>query len=155
VLEFKQPTEDMLQFIADNMRDADIDEVRAASNKDPITAVTEGVRVSDFSSVAVINGDIVAVMGVVKNSTLTDNGIAWLLGTVFVDKHRREFLENSHKVLNAMLDVCPELSNHVHAKNKISVRWLKWLGFNVKEPKPFGVNGELFHEFKIRKGCNV
>ena len=145
----------MLQFIADNMRDADIDEVRAASNKDPLTAVTEGVKVSDFTSVAVINGDIVAVMGVVKGSALTDNGVAWLLGTTFVDKHRREFLESSHKVLNAMLDICPELSNYVHAENKTSIRWLKWLGFQINDPEPFGVNDELFHEFKIRKGCNV
>jgi hypothetical protein len=145
----------MLQFIAENMRNDDIEEVRAASNKTPIKAITDGVRISDFSSVAVINGDVVAVMGVVKGSTLSDSGVAWLLGTTYISKHRREFLDNSHKVLNAMLDICPELSNYVHAKNKTSIRWLSWLGFQINDPEPFGVNNELFHEFTIRKGCNV
>ena len=139
----------MIQFIADNMRQADVDEVTAASNSTPLQAITGGVEISAFSSVAVINGDIVAIMGVVKNSALSDNGVPWLLGTEDIVKHYREFLGASPSVLNAMTNVCPNLMNHVHAKNKISVRWLKWLGFKIEEAEPFGVNGEPFHKFTI------
>jgi hypothetical protein len=149
VVEFKKPTAEMIQFIADNMRQADVDEVNAASNATPLQAVTDGVKVSCMSSVAFINGDIVAVLGVVKNSTLTDNGIPWLLGTNNIVKHYREFLGASPGVLDAMIDVCPNLMNHVYVENKISIRWLKWLGFTLSEPEPFGVNGALFHKFTI------
>ena len=149
MVEFKKPTQEMIQFIADNMRQADVDEVTAASGATPLQAITSGVEISAFSSVAVINGDIVAIMGVVKNSALSDNGVPWLLGTEDIVKHYREFLGASPSVLNAMMNICPNLMNHVHAKNKISVRWLKWLGFKIEEAGPFGINGELFHKFTI------
>lgn len=149
MVEFKKPTPELIQYIADNMRQADIDEVTAASNVTPLQAIEGGVEVSSFSSVAVIDGDVVAIMGVVKNSTLTDNGIPWLLGTDNIVKHRREFLDASPSVLEAMTDVCPNLVNHVYVKNTVSIRWLKWLGFKIEEAKPFGVNGELFHKFTI------
>ena len=149
MVEFKKPTNEMIRLIADNMRQADVDEIKAASNATPIDAITMGVNVSEFVAVAVINGDIVAIMGVVKNSTLTDNGVPWLLGTNNIKKHYREFLGTSHEVLNAMLNVCPNLVNHVHADNKVSVRWLKWLGFKLEQAAPFGMNDELFHKFTM------
>lgn len=149
MVEFKKPTQEMIQFIADNMRQDDVDEVLAASNLTPFDAITKGIELSDMTSVAVINGDIVAVMGVVKTSVLGCNGVPWLLGTTHVSKHYREFLGSSRSVLNAMINVCPNLVNHVYVKNTVSIRWLKWLGFKIEEAKPFGVNGELFHKFTI------
>jgi len=151
VVEFKKVTPELIQFIADNMRQADVDEVMAASNATPLQAIESGVEISDSTSVAVINGDIVAIMGVVKNSALTDNGVPWLLGTDYITKHYREFLGSSRAVLDAMISVCPNLVNHVYVKNTVSIRWLKWLGFNIEEAEPFGVNGELFHKFTIGK----
>tara|TARA_R110000744_G_scaffold380326_3_gene500756 strand:+ start:21337 stop:21795 length:459 start_codon:yes stop_codon:yes gene_type:complete len=149
VVEFKKPTPEMIQFIADNMRQADVDEVMAAANSTPLQAITGGIEISYSSSVAVINGDIVAIMGVVKNTALSSTGVPWLLGTEAIVKHYREFLGASPSVLNAMINVCPNLVNHVYVENKVSIRWLKWLGFKIEEAKPFGVNGKLFHKFTI------
>ena len=149
MVEFKEVTPAMIQFIADNMRQADVDEVWAASNVTPLQAITGGVDISCSTSVAVINGDIVAIMGVVKKTALSNTGIPWLLGTDSIVKHYREFLGASPSVLNAMIDVCPNLINHVYVENKVSIRWLKWLGFKIEKAEPFGVNGELFHKFTI------
>lgn len=149
MVEFKKPTPEMIHYIADNMRQADVDEVKAASSFTPLEAITKGVEISDMTSVAIINGDIVAIMGVVKTGVLSDNGVPWLLGTDNVSKHYREFLGSSRTVLNAMINVCPNLTNYVYVKNTVSIRWLKWLGFKLEKAKPFGVNGELFHKFTI------
>jgi hypothetical protein len=40
-----------------------------------------------------------------------------------------------------------EVVNYVDARNVRAVKWFKWLGFEVSEPEPFGLNGELFHRF--------
>jgi hypothetical protein len=39
------------------------------------------------------------------------------------------------------------IGNHVYAKNRMSIRWLKWLGFELGVAEPFGPSAALFHPF--------
>jgi len=39
------------------------------------------------------------------------------------------------------------LENYVDARQKRSIRWLKWCGFTVENPKPWGTLGLPFHQF--------
>jgi hypothetical protein len=39
------------------------------------------------------------------------------------------------------------LINFVHTDNEKSIRWLRWIGFTIAAPVPFGIKQHLFHPF--------
>jgi RimJ/RimL family protein N-acetyltransferase len=55
--------------------------------------------------------------------------------------------EGVARVLDKALPLFGRLENYVHAENKASVRWLKWLGFTMDEAAPYGPRGENFIHF--------
>lgn len=155
MVEFVKPTDEMIKYIADNMRAADALEVWEMSGQTPIVSIEKGLKLSRYSSVALVNGIPCAVFGLVIVDILTGTGVPWLLGTDYAVKHRRVFLENCKQGLDQMLQTCPNLFNYVHAENKISVRWLKYMGFTIEDPVPMGRNGAMFHKFSIGDCSNV
>ena len=155
-VKFGPPTKEAIQFIADNMRAEDVIEVYAAGRHTPIEALEMSMK-NSRRSVVVYDDDIpLAILGIVLRDFLSGVGVPWLLSTEQALKHKRQFLELSPPVIQEMLDMCPKLVNYVHADNKLSVRWLKWLGFTIEDPKPAGLSGELFHRFTMeRRSCVV
>ena len=146
-----KPTLEHVRAIAADMRDEDAAEVWASHRHTPLEAMAMGFGMSDLSVVMEIDGDPLTMLGLVKGTALTGHGVPWLLSSRRALAHRREFLLQSPPIIEQMLSVCPRLSNHVHAENRLSVRWLKWLGFTVDKPQPLGVNKELFHKFHLER----
>lgn len=151
MVDFRRPDALSIKFVADNMREADRSEVWASHHHTPIDALNGSINQSGFSAVAWLGGEPCAIFGVVVCDILTGTGSPWLLGTNGIIENYREFLKNSHCVIDDMLRVCPKLTNHVHAGNKISVRWLKWLGFEFDRAQPYGVERELFYRFHLER----
>lgn len=156
-IRFVKPTVEMVEAIAADMRQADVDEVWASNHHTPIESLMKGWDQSDYVSVAVNDKDEPLVMfGLVKRDVLSGYGIIWLLGTNNAMNHRREFLTKTPVIIDQMMTICPRLCNMVHDKNKESIRWLKWLGFTIDDPVPHGPHGELFHRFhKEKEHVNV
>lgn len=152
MITFKPVTPEAIQHVADNMRKADAVEVWASSHMTPLEALESSVKLSDYVTVAYAGDIPLVIFGLIKGTMLSRNGIPWLLGTEYALKYRREFLLKTPGVIKEMLDICPTLSNYVHDANRVSIRWLKWLGFTIDEPEAIGKNGEMFHRFHIRKG---
>lgn len=155
VVKFSQPTQSDLQFIADNMRDADRVEVDASGGYTPMQALQMSIDTSQFSAVASVDGVPFVAFGVSIRSCITgDVGHPWLLGTDGIITYAREFLKHSYKVRDEMLSQCPLLMNYVHAGNQKSIQWLSRLGFAIGPAQPFGLKGQLFHRFSLeRKEC--
>ena len=149
MVEFKEPTPWVIKYVADNMRRADVVEVMASGDYSPSEALEMSMELSEFSSVAFINDQPCAIFGLTQGDILTGTGVPWMLGTENVVKYRRQFLNNSKQVIDDMITLCPKLVNHVHADNEVSIHWLRWLGFTIDEPAPYGVNDELFHRFHM------
>ena len=150
-VKFTAPTEEVLQFIADNMRQADIEEVAASHGHTPIQALCEGVKISDSCVVAIANDEPVAVFGLVRGCVLSGYGTPWALGTDSLFEYKKSFMKWSRVLLAMMLNEFDHLENFVHVKNQQSVRWLKWLGFQFEEPQPYGLKRELFMKFYLEK----
>lgn len=149
MVRFEKPTPEMVRYIADNMRKADAVEVWEMSDQTPIESLEQGVSLSNFCSVAVIDDLPVAVFGLVIVDIITGTGVPWLLGTNGAVKHRKVFLDSCSEGIDEMLNICPNLFNYVHAENKISVRWLKHMGFTIEEPTAMGKRGAMFHRFTM------
>lgn len=80
MIEYVRPTAELIQSIADDMRQADIDEVWASNHHTPIESLMKGWEGSDFSTIAVVNGEPLVMIGLVRRDVLSGSGIVWMLG---------------------------------------------------------------------------
>ena len=82
-------------------------------------------------------------------------GCVWALGSDDLLKVKVGFLRLSKTYLNTLHEDFPFLFNYVDARNKVHIRWIKWLGFKIINVHPkFGVDQIPFYEF-VRLKSNV
>jgi len=150
-VKFVEPTVELIELIASDMRQADVDEIWASHHSTPIEALMSGWELSGYSVIVTVNDEPCVMLGVVVNDLLSGIGSVWLLGTDNALKHKRCFLTLVPDVIDEMLNICPMLYNHVHFKNIVSIKWLKRVGFTFDEPAPHGLDNELFYKFHIER----
>lgn len=97
-----------------------------------------------FTAVEVGNPVPILMFGLGRPALLHDGRCVWLLGTDQVLKYRRRFIVESADVLHALAGG-EKVFNHVLASNTLSLRWLRWLGFNIAPAKPYGWLQKPFH----------
>lgn len=140
-----RPSAERARYIAQHLRQADVAEVRLSHGVDGAEAVFESWLSSEICRCIVTSdGEPVGLTGVCGDRI-------WLLGTEGLTATRARRLQLCHQGRN-WVEYCLEqagvpLGNHVYSKNRASVRWLKWLGFEVGTPEPFGPSAALFHPF--------
>ena len=140
MVEYKKPTKQLIDELTYKMRDQDVNELKAAHDKSIYEVLIESIEVSRYADIVFIDGDLVGIIGLRDMSKFS---VPWFLGTDFVNVHRKVFMRESKKIIDSMP---PKLLNMVHAENKVSIRWLKALGFTLDDPITVGEN-ELFHTF--------
>ena len=130
------------------MRNADRQEVAAASGKTPVQALTFSLRKSSIAYTALIDGRPEVMFGVGDLNILAGVGAPWLLGTDAVEKHYVAFLRGSIDWRDQLLRRYSVLRNFVDDRNRVSIRWLEWLGFRLLDPVDMG--GHQFRLFELR-----
>ena len=70
-----------------------------------------------------------------------------MLATDLLDLHSFRFLRECGTGIVAISAEFTIIENYCDARNSITVRWLKWLGFTVEEAEPYGVYNMPFHHF--------
>lgn len=148
---FVEVTDDLVEQVATDMREADRIEVMAAAGHTPIDALKSGVKMSQYTSAVIIDNHVVAVMGLVLPTTISNWGVPWMLGTNRLFRHPRVLIRWGHIVVSEMMDKVDVLQNYVHVENTRSMRWLHHLGFEFAEHVPIGRNGEVFARFFMEK----
>lgn len=142
-------TEDVLA-LANRLRPADLEEVIAYGVDDVHAAIAQSYRLSLHCWAGLVDDDLACVFGVTPVSMISGIGSPWMLGTPTLVKHGRVLVRETPRYIHAMLKAFPILQNHVHARNTVSVRWLRRLGFVLGPAEPFGPYGEPFHPFEMR-----
>ena len=125
--------------ISPHLRQQDIDEIHAACDWPVDAALAYSIAHSEKGGAALIDGKLAAVFGV-------HNGFIWLVGTDDIAAHPVAFFRHSRKIFNKLKKGYPLLENFVHVSNKLSIRWLYWLGFCFEPPK-----NNLHHAYYINK----
>lgn len=129
------------------MREADRQEV-AALGRSPFEAMALSLRRSK-RAFTIMEGDrAIAMFGVGDVNILAGVGSPWMLGTDDLPRHAVPFLRQGGWWLGQLLEGYTVLRNCVDDRNKLSIRWLKWLGFDVGKPVAF--KGHLFRMFEMR-----
>jgi len=128
--------------VAHNLRLADKEELRAGGTDDYIACLSESFASSSVCRVALVDGVPVAVLGVC-DSKLDGVGIIWMLGTDGIYKISRQFLKGSARELSLLSAGYKTLFNYVYSENRLSIKWLEWLGFTIDNEE----SGESFRMF--------
>jgi len=130
------------------LRPSDRLEAEAWSHDPPATTVEHSIRQSSEAWAGLADGELVCVFGVAPLSLVGVTGIPWLLGSVAIERHQRAFLRRNREFIDRWQADYPVLRNFVDARNTTSQGWLRWLGFRIDPPVPYGVSGLPFHPFE-------
>ena len=134
------------------LRQADAREIWAAAGLSPGFAVAYSIAYSRDAWAVLLDGKPAVVFGVgVMADAGNILGIPWLVATDEIERHPVRFYRTSKKVIALMKRRYARLMNWVDARNTLSVRWLKWAGFTIEEPAPWGAQGLMFHRFWWRR----
>jgi hypothetical protein len=142
-----------IDHIAANMREADRLEVLAlrGDGTNMKAALAEGVLVSSMCWVAALGAEPFAIFGVMPVSLLHGIGAPWMLGTDLASRVPRVLVREGRRYSQQMLGKFPYLINFVDARYARSINWLQHIGYTVFRAEPYGMRGELFCRFEMKK----
>lgn len=140
--------EDCLQ-LAKTLRKADLQEIQHGSALPPEAALLYSLAVSDYCYTVWLDDQIVMIFGVGGIEGVS--GCPWMMASDLLLQVKRDFIKECRRFVDAMLDRYSQLENWVWSGNKIHIYWLEWLGFKMEPPVPFGINGEPFHRFHLKR----
>lgn len=144
-------TQRAVDMIKGHLRKADLVEC-AALGIDADSALQESFKRSDMCYVQCLDMRPIVCAGVAPVGLLSDTGRPWMLGTDDIRLISRQVVRRSREIVLRFLDRFDYLENYVHVDNETSKAWLKWCGFTIEKPEVYGIHGELFHRFWMRRG---
>ena len=141
------------EYIADNLRKADLAEIKASTGTPPKRVLTNGIATS--SPCYVIRHRVTrrpcGVFGT-RDSEHPESGIVWMLGTDDLTTNGTAFIRHSRLWLDELHKAYPLLWNVIDARNTVHLNWLRWLDFEfVKEIPKYGVERRKFILFRKYK----
>lgn len=144
-------TENDVSFIAQNMRKDDVRELSVLGTE-PLTGLNDSVKMSNEGCFLIKNDDEpVALFGFASPSVLSSKAAVWMLSTENVRKIAKHLVLSTKSELDDRSKSFKSIYNFVHVENKLTIKWLKIVGFTFESPQPLGVNGELFLPFHMDK----
>lgn len=130
------------------LRPEDRAEVEASTGAPPVQTILDSIRLSESAFTLFFDDEIAAIWGVVpiRKTVLTDpvGAVVWLLSGAVVNRHPMTFARISKRAIRWLDHRYPVLHNAVDCRYGAALRWVKWLGFEVLDPIPFGHAGLPF-----------
>lgn len=136
--------------MAGKLRRADVEELKAVGKHNATKALIDSLDISVSAWTGIYDGKPAFIFGVADCPNHEKVGIPWMMGTPALDKCAKEFIKINPKYINYMRKRYNILINFVDVRNKRAIRWLEWLGFEMSDPKPYGVNNMPFMQFYMK-----
>ncbi len=132
-----------------HVRIADRHEVMASAGQPVEDILGKCVAKSEMVWAGMVDDEVACIFGVVGASLISETGYPWMLGTDLIEVHAKAFLRRNKKMVGLMLARYPYLVNYVDTRNVKAIEWLKWLGFLLQAPEPYGAYRMKFHKFEM------
>lgn len=146
--DIEDTTVEHLEELASQLRYKDLQEIKACSEMGVLETLVTVFNRSDEVRTVFLNGDIIGVYSLTL--TLETDCSFWFLGTDSINKCSLSFLKESRKMLKELLNKYRCVFSLVYSENKISIKWLEWLGFSVsKEVELLGPMSSTFYRVSI------
>lgn len=97
-----------------------------------------------------IDGEVAVIRGVILTSLLGGVANAWLLSGEPIERHRRSFMELTRAGIERLRGEHEHIVSCVHADYARSIRWLRWLGFEIGPAQPIGPLNAPFHTATLK-----
>jgi hypothetical protein len=149
-LEVVPATAEYGRAVAASMRPADIAEVWALAHHSPLQAVDLSLAAPGEQLAFIADDMPMAVFGC-SQTGLAGIGTPWLLGAVGVERYARQFIELGRTYVARWAGQYDDLINVVDARNRVSIKWLRRLGFTFRDPVLLGPDACLFLPFQLRR----
>src|SRR6266404_6418136 len=120
-------TPDLIQNLADNMRDADKAEVAAFAGISPSAALAQSVACSVSCVAWVVDGQVACMGGIAAPHILSTTGAPWLLSSGVVPQNSRKFLRGTKLFITEWKKQYNHLGNFIDARYTVAIRWVEWL----------------------------
>ena len=152
IYELKEPDDELLTEIALDMRADDINEVWATNRVLPFEALKLSVLGSRETYIGYAEDKAVCAFGIGTMSPFSLKASPWMLSTNAIHKYATPLLRGSKEYIESLSERFEELENYVDARNKRAIQWIKWMGFELHDPAPYGVDQIPFHKFTMSFG---
>lgn len=146
----RKPTEEDVEYLIEHVRPEDAAELDALDGSTIRESLEETPDLLNCSQVWEVNGKPVAIFGVTRQTGPMSVGVIWLLGTTEFHKYTMKFARYCKEVFERMIAGYSYVFNYIHEENKVSIEWLKWLGFRIYDGQPVGHKGAIFHKFEMK-----
>lgn len=93
---------------------------------------------------ALEDGYPIAMWGLTTPDLLGFKACPWMLTGRGVERWKRTLMRESAAFIARVSLLYPYLSNRVDARYSRALRWVRWLGFDINKPEPYGPRGALF-----------
>ncbi len=152
MLKRKQKSLEDVEYILDNLRSEDLEELKALWGETWKEQTIKNIMETDFLVLVGVS-DKPVVMGGIWETGEKDSGVAcvWLLSTDEVKNHKTTLLKEIRKEIeNSQYSI---LYNFIYKSNKKAKKWLKFSGFHFDNPFPDKIEVPEGFEFfyKIRE----
>lgn len=134
-------------LIAPLLRTADFREIVRMGEGHPAGALRRCIERSVTAGIFYDDDRPLCAFGIV---VCLDVGHPWLVGTPHLDRVPRSFLQETRRWVEEWKLQYRLLTNLVDADYTKAIRWLAWLGFEIGEPEPRGLNGAMFRTIEMR-----
>ena len=141
-------TEDHVRELVANIRPSDAEEIRALG-EDPLPSMIKSLKVSRDPVAVLSDGRVISIFGVGVPSLLSDLGVPWMIGAAELPRHKKALLKASRAWVWQARHEYRYLCNYVDARHHSAIRWLRWMGFAIEAPAPFGPLKMPFHKFDM------
>lgn len=131
---YRLPNDQDIIDLAENMRQADIDELQLVCGLSPEDAIIESIRASDRELLRAYHADGALVCITGCSPVDAETAHPWLLSTNRLCEYRYRLQRETRGILDLMLKKYRYLTNVIDPRNTDVVDWLTSLGFSFGEP---------------------
>jgi hypothetical protein len=143
-IKFIKPTPELADKLAIRMREDDLFECLDAGYGTGFEAVHESIRRSHESWCCTVDGEVLAIFGVICDSLLSRTGTLWLLTSTLVDRKPKTFVKHARLALNAMRARWRVLSVGIGGGHARAIRFAQGAGFEFKGTTGNPITGAPF-----------
>ena len=146
---YRPSKEEDCYILAPNLRHQDELEIRYGIGLNNEEALVTSFNLSKAECNSIIHNDtVIGMFGVGLDPEHKTHALPWLLGSDEIIKVQKSFLKESKIWVDKITKEYDLLYNYVHIGNRVSIKWLKYLGFTFIRLIPeYGVGKKPFYEF--------
>ena len=139
--------------LAQNMREADRQELWAAERRTPLEALQFAMKASEVCRCLRVDGEVAMMWGIAP--VFEQTWTVWLLTAEVVDRKPVAFWRTLRSQLVELLSFYPVLCNMVDARYLRALKALSRVCFTVYPAEAYGEDGLPFHFVIIRRGAHA